>query len=135
MVVARYVGEADLFAALDTLPASLTATVHRGSDETRLPGDLARRLLTRAGRIVYDGYPTGVAVAWAQHHGGPWPATNTQHTSVGATAIRRFLRPVSWQNAPAELLPIELRDDCRDIPRRVDGVAHPAASASDPQRA
>jgi NADP-dependent aldehyde dehydrogenase len=133
MVVARYAGEADLFAALDTLPASLTATVHRGSDETRLPGDLTRRLLARAGRIVYDGYPTGVAVAWAQHHGGPWPATNTQHTSVGATAIRRFLRPVAWQNAPAELLPVELRDDCRDIPRRVDGVAHPAVSASGPQ--
>jgi NADP-dependent aldehyde dehydrogenase len=106
---------------------------HRGSDETGLPGDLTRRLLSRAGRIVYDGYPTGVAVAWAQHHGGPWPATNTQHPSVGATSIHRFLRLVAWQNAPAELLPVELRDDCRDIPRRVDGVAHPAVSASGQQ--
>jgi NADP-dependent aldehyde dehydrogenase len=48
----------------------------------------------------YDAYPTGVAVSWAQHHGGPWPSTNTQHTSIGTTAIRRFLRPVTWQNAP-----------------------------------
>jgi NADP-dependent aldehyde dehydrogenase len=125
-VVARYSGAADLFAALDTLPASLTATIHRGPDETQLPGDLARQLSSRAGRIVYDGYPTGVAVAWAQHHGGPWPATNTQHTSVGATAIRRFLRPIAWQNAPSELLPIELRDGYDEIPRRVDGILLPA---------
>jgi hypothetical protein len=56
---------------------------------------------------VYDAYPTGVAVSWAQHHGGPWPSTNSQHTSVGTTAIRRFLRPVTWQGAPQEVLPEE----------------------------
>jgi NADP-dependent aldehyde dehydrogenase len=103
----------------------LTATVLRGPGETDLPGRLTRRLLPRAGRLVFDGYPTGVAVAWAQHHGGPWPATNTRHTSVGAAAIRRFLRPVAWQNAPSDLLPAELRDGYRRIPRRVDGVPHP----------
>ncbi|MEV6301920.1 aldehyde dehydrogenase (NADP(+)) [Actinoplanes sp. NPDC051861] len=124
-VVARYQDESELFAALATLPNSLTATVHRGADETALPAELTRRLRSRAGRIVYDGYPTGVAVSWAQHHGGPWPATNTQHTSVGTTAIRRFLRPVVWQNAPADLLPPELRDEYDSIPRRVDGRLRP----------
>jgi NADP-dependent aldehyde dehydrogenase len=83
---------------------------------------VARLFRERAGRFLYDGYPTGVAVSWAQHHGGPWPSTNTQYTSVGMTAIRRFLRPVTWQDAPAELLPEELRDVGADVPRRVDGV-------------
>jgi NADP-dependent aldehyde dehydrogenase len=127
-VIARYTDERELFDALDRLPGSLTATVHRGPGETDLPGRLTRHLLPRAGRLVYDGFPTGVAVAWAQQHGGPWPATNTQHTSVGATAIRRFLRPVVWQNAPSDVLPVELRDDYRRIPRRTDGVLHPAAA-------
>ncbi|MEU4423758.1 aldehyde dehydrogenase (NADP(+)) [Actinoplanes sp. NPDC024001] len=124
-VIARYDGEADLFAALATLPSSLTATVQRGPGETALPSELTRRLRPHAGRIIYDGYPTGVAVSWAQHHGGPWPATNTQHTSVGTSAIRRFLRPVTWQNAPADLLPEELRDEFDSIPRRVDGRFRP----------
>ncbi|GGN95209.1 aldehyde dehydrogenase [Actinoplanes lobatus] len=121
-VIARYRGEEDLFAAIATLPPSLTATVHRGPGETALPAELARRFRPHTGRLVFDGYPTGVAVAWAQHHGGPWPATNTQHSSVGATAIRRFLRPVTWQNAPEDLLPPELRDGYDSIPRRIDGV-------------
>jgi NADP-dependent aldehyde dehydrogenase len=131
-VVARYRDEADLFGALGRLPGSLTATVHHAPGETRLPAELSRRLLPRAGRLVYDGYPTGVAVGWAQQHGGPWPATNSLHTSVGATAIRRFLRPVAWQNCPATLLPPELADDCRAIPRRVDGVLTPANTAAAP---
>ncbi|MEV0643655.1 aldehyde dehydrogenase (NADP(+)) [Phytomonospora sp. NPDC050363] len=121
-VVARYSGEAELFTALATLPSSLTATIHKGPAEVELPGRLDRRLRRLAGRILYDGQPTGVAVSWAQHHGGPWPATNSQHTSVGTSAIRRFLRPVTWQNAPAELLPEELREGYDGVPRRVDGV-------------
>jgi NADP-dependent aldehyde dehydrogenase len=121
-VVARYDGEKELFAALDAMPSSLTATVLRGEGETDLPLAVSQQLRTRAGRLVYDAYPTGVAVSWAQHHGGPWPSTNSQHTSVGTTAIRRFLRPVTWQGAPQELLPEELTDGYRGIPRRVDGV-------------
>ena len=125
-VVARYTDQAELFTALQTLPSSLTATVLRGQGERDLPAELSRRLRPHAGRLVYDGYPTGVAVSWAQHHGGPWPSTNSQHTSVGTTAIRRFLRPVTWQNAPADVLPEELTDDYQGIPRRVDGVLQPA---------
>ncbi|MGS2618699.1 aldehyde dehydrogenase (NADP(+)) [Micromonospora sp. LZ34] len=121
-VVARYDGEAELFSALAAMPSSLTATVLRGQGETELPLAVSEQLRPRAGRLIYDAYPTGVAVSWAQHHGGPWPSTNSQHTSVGTTAIRRFLRPVTWQGAPAHLLPPELTDDYRDIPRRVDGV-------------
>lgn len=119
-VVARYGGAADLDAAIDRLPSSLTATVLHAPDEVLDP--LARQLRGRAGRLVFNGYPTGVAVSWAQHHGGPWPSTNSQHTSVGATAIRRFLRPIAWQNAPYTVLPPELRDDPAGVPRRVDGV-------------
>jgi NADP-dependent aldehyde dehydrogenase len=121
IVIARYGGEEDLRAALAALPGSLTATVHSGPGDEHLVDRLSVALRERAGRLIYDGYPTGVAVAWAQHHGGPWPSTNSLHTSVGPTAIRRFLRPVTWQNAPAHVLPAELRDDNVDLPRRVDG--------------
>jgi NADP-dependent aldehyde dehydrogenase len=120
-VVVRYSSAEELLSTLEQLPSSLTATVHRGGQETELPARLADALRHRTGRLVFDGFPTGVAVSWAQHHGGPWPSTNTQHTSVGATAVRRFLRPVTWQDAPPELLPPELRDDVLDVPRRVDG--------------
>ena len=121
-VVARYEDEKALFAALDAMPSSLTATVLRGAGETELPLAVSQELRMRAGRLVYDAYPTGVAVSWAQHHGGPWPSTNSQHTSVGTTAIRRFLRPVTWQGAPQEVLPPELTDGYAEIPRRIDGV-------------
>lgn len=121
-VVARYDGEADLLAALEQLPASLTTTLHVGPDDVQLPARVAESLEGRTGRFVYNAYPTGVAVTWAQHHGGPWPSTNTAHTSVGTSAIRRFLRPVAWQDAPEHLLPEELRDAGPAIPRRVDGV-------------
>ena len=122
--VVRYEDEKQLMAALEEVPSSLTATVQRGEGETDLPGTVAQALRPLAGRILFDAYPTGVAVSWAQHHGGPWPSTNSQHTSVGTSAIRRFVRPVTWQGAPAELLPAELTDGFTGIPRRVDGVLH-----------
>ncbi len=75
-----------------------------------------------SGRVVFNGYPTGVRVTWGQQHGGPWPATNSIHTSVGVTAVRRFLRPVAWQDAPEWALPDVLRDSFTSIPRRVDGA-------------
>ena len=121
-VVARYADEGELSGALEQMPSSLTATVLRGEGETELPLAISQQLRTRAGRLVYDAYPTGVHVSWAQHHGGPWPSTNSQHTSVGTTAIRRFVRPVTWQGAPAEVLPAELTDGFTGIPRRIDGV-------------
>ena len=122
-VVVEYAGEEELLRTLAALPGNLTATVHTGAEETVLPERLAATLREKAGRLVWNGFPTGVAVSHAMHHGGPYPATaNPLHTSVGATAIRRFLRPVTWQNAPQEVLPPELRDADPGIPRRIDGV-------------
>jgi NADP-dependent aldehyde dehydrogenase len=121
-VVARYDDQQQLMDSLSSLPSSLTATVHSGDGETELPGAVTSLLRNRTGRFVYNGYPTGVAVSWAQHHGGPWPSTNTAHTSVGASSIRRFLRPLAWQSAPEAVLPVELRDGETVVPRRVDGV-------------
>ncbi|TFV98227.1 aldehyde dehydrogenase (NADP(+)) [Orlajensenia leifsoniae] len=121
LVVARYDDAAQVLSALDAVPDSLTATIHSEDDELEAVGILMRDLAPRVGRIVFDGYPTGVRVSWAQHHGGPWPATNSQHTSVGVSAIRRFLRPLAFQDAPAALLPTDLRDEATGIPRRIDG--------------
>lgn len=127
-VLARYGSDDELLAALDDLDGTLTATLHVGDGETDLPARLARRLTGKAGRVLFNGYPTGVAVSWAMQHGGPWPATtNPLHTSVGTTSIRRFLRPVCYQDAPAALLPAELRDGPCDVPRRVDGDHQPAS--------
>lgn len=121
VIVATYDDVDEIAAAVARMPASLTATVHAEDDEDGLAGELSRILEPRIGRLVFNGYPTGVRVSWAQHHGGPWPSTNSQHTSVGVTAIRRFLRPFTWQDAPEAVLPEELRDDYRRIPRRIDG--------------
>lgn len=129
-VIVRYT-EADLRGAVartvDVLPSSLTATLHSAEEESALVQELTALVSEHAGRIVFDGFPTGVAVSWAQTHGGPWPSTNSLHTSVGATAIRRFLRPLTFQNAPQAVLPEELRDGYTSIPRRVDGALQSAA--------
>lgn len=120
-LLVSYGSDDELFAALDRVPGSLTATVHAEPGEDI--SDLVSVLRERAGRLLFDGWPTGVAVNWAQHHGGPWPATTSLFTSVGATAARRFQRPVAYQNAPAAVLPAALRDENPlRIPRRIDGV-------------
>jgi NADP-dependent aldehyde dehydrogenase len=122
IVIAYYDELAQVERGLQHIPKSLTATIHSEEAEADVVAGLADRVRDRAGRLIFNGYPTGVRVSWAQHHGGPWPATNSQHTSVGVTAIRRFLRPFVWQDAPEALLPEELRDGCTWVPRRVDGV-------------
>lgn len=122
IVIARYDDLAEVRTALAAVPDSLTATIHGEDDESDAVAGLAADVQDLAGRLVFNGYPTGVRVSWAQHHGGPWPATNTAHTSVGVTAIRRFLRPFAWQSAPESVLPVELRDGYTAIPRRIDGV-------------
>ncbi len=105
-MVVEYTGEAELARAARLFPGSLTATVHAEDNDDELVRPLLAELARRAGRIVWNGWPTGVAVTAAMHHGGPWPATTAPlHTSVGTTAIRRFLVPVTYQNVPARLLP------------------------------
>jgi acyl-CoA reductase-like NAD-dependent aldehyde dehydrogenase len=124
VLLLRYAGPDELLAALEQIEGQLTGSIHAQPDaDAELLAPLTELLAARAGRIVYDGFPTGVAVTHGMHHGGPYPATSAPaHTSVGMTAIRRFLRPVAWQNAPAAALPPELRDENPlGIWRRVDG--------------
>ena len=108
------------------LEGQLTATLHL---DPASPDDIAaaRRLLptleARAGRILVNGWPTGVEVGHAMVHGGPYPATSDPRTtSVGARAIERFLRPVCYQDFPEQLLPTELTDaNPDDLPRQTEG--------------
>lgn len=126
LAVVRYADAAELAGLLERLTPALTATVHADGEDDGLIAPVLDRLSERVGRLVWNGFPTGVAVAWAMHHGGPYPATTDPlHTSVGAAAIRRFLRPVAYQNLPQALLPPELVDEPspeHSVPRRVDGV-------------
>ncbi|MFI7421313.1 aldehyde dehydrogenase (NADP(+)) [Nonomuraea sp. NPDC049684] len=122
-VVARYGSEAERDAVLDALPGNLTATAHLGADEREgAAAGLVARLAGLAGRVVVDGWPTGVSVAPAMQHGGPYPASTSTSTSVGGTAIERWLRPVCFQDTPDPLLPPELREaNPLGVPRTVDG--------------
>jgi NADP-dependent aldehyde dehydrogenase len=112
-VVITYPSVDELLPVLGTLAGNLVGTVHVDMGSAA-DVELARRVIPAleriAGRIVYNGWPTGVAVVAAQEHGGPWPATTAPaYTSVGTAAIRRWLVPVAYQNFPAELLPEALR--------------------------
>ena len=107
-VLARYRDAADAEAVLSRLGGNLTATLHADTDEPEAAAWLAR-LSRLAGRVIFGGWPTGVAVAPAMTHGGPYPATTSPTTSVGGTAIDRWLRPVTFQTVPEALLPVELR--------------------------
>ncbi|WCB93003.1 NADP-dependent fatty aldehyde dehydrogenase [Baekduia alba] len=124
-VVLTYTSIEDAAAALVRAGGQLTATVHAQPQDHQQLQPLIDAAARVAGRVVFDGVPTGVAVTWGMHHGGPYPAASDggAHTSVGMTALRRFQRPVAFQDAPQELLPPELRDgNPMRIVRRVDGV-------------
>ena len=105
------------------LDGQLTATVHGAEDELRRHAALLRILERKAGRLIVNGFPTGVEVGHAMHHGGPYPATtDARSTSVGSAAIARFARPVAYQDFPQAVLPAELRDvNERGLWRTVDG--------------
>jgi NADP-dependent aldehyde dehydrogenase len=122
-MVVRYSTEEGLLECARAFTGELAASVH-GS----LPDGPVERLVgvltERVGRVLWNGWPTGVSVTYAMHHGGPYPATTAAgHTSVGTTSLRRFLRPVVYQNMPQALLPEALRDgNPLDVPRRMDGA-------------
>ncbi|GHH03809.1 aldehyde dehydrogenase [Streptomyces lanatus] len=124
-VVVRYDDDDQARAVLSRLPGNLTATVHLSASEAAGEGrgaEILAELTPLAGRVLVNGWPTGVAVAPAQHHGGPYPATTSTSTSVGGTAIERWMRPVAYQGAPEALLPVELRDEnVLGLPRRFNG--------------
>jgi NADP-dependent aldehyde dehydrogenase len=91
---------------------SLTATVHAAESDLDSARALIPLLQRFAGRLIWNGYPTGVEVCSAMNHGGPYPASSdSRFTAVGHDAIRRWLRPICFQNFPAELLPTQLRVD------------------------
>ncbi len=103
--------EAERSAALAALPGQLTATLWMAPEDEPLAAALLPRLRALAGRVLFNGVPTGVEVGHAMVHGGPWPATSAPATtSVGTAAIARWSRPVCYQDAPEALLPEALRD-------------------------
>jgi len=113
----------EILAVTRHLEGQLTATVHAVESDHTLAGALLPLLERKVGRILFNGFPTGVEVSYAMVHGGPFPATSdARSTSVGATAIERFLRPVCYQDVPAGLLPQALQDgNPLGIVRLVDG--------------
>lgn len=116
----------ELLQAAELTEGGLTATVHAEPDDVAngLWPRLFGAIVERAGRIVWNGWPTGVAVGWAIHHGGPYPATTSTSTSVGAHAIARFVRTVCFQDFPDHLLPAELRaTNPQSVPRRVGEIS------------
>lgn len=123
-IVTEYADRAELEHALGELQGTLAAAVMAaGDDDPDVPW-LVGRLSTLAGRVTVGDWPTGVAVTDAQHHGGPWPATTQPATtSVGASALTRFTRPIAYQNVPDAALPAPLKaDNPWRLPRRVDRV-------------
>jgi acyl-CoA reductase-like NAD-dependent aldehyde dehydrogenase len=123
-LVVRYGDDAERDAVLSTVEGALTFTLHAGAHEGAELAGVQAAMARRVGRVLWNGFPTGVAVTPAMQHGGPYPATTSSlHTSVGTTAIRRFQRPVAYQDAPQEALPPALRDDNPvGLRRLVDGV-------------
>jgi 2,5-dioxopentanoate dehydrogenase len=112
----------ELNAVLASIEGQLTATLQVDDGDTELARQLLPVLERKVGRILANGWPTGVEVTDAIVHGGPFPSTSDgRSTSVGTLAIDRFLRPVSYQDLPEALLPEELREGYTGIPRRVDG--------------
>jgi NADP-dependent aldehyde dehydrogenase len=106
-----------------SLEGQLTATIQGTPDDLSQAATLVKVLERKAGRLVFNGYPTGVEVCPSMHHGGPYPATtDARFTSVGTAALERFVRPVCYQNFPQDALHAELRDgNPRGIWRLVNG--------------
>lgn len=122
-VVVRYSSPEELRTLFEGLEGQLTATLHAAPEEIAANLELLSCMEARAGRIILNGYPTGVEVVPSMVHGGPFPATSDgRSSSVGTRAITRFVRPVCYQDFPAAALPAELRDENPlGIERLVDG--------------
>ncbi|WP_431857103.1 aldehyde dehydrogenase (NADP(+)) [Azospirillum sp.] len=122
-LVVRCSEVATMRAVAERLEGQLTATVHADDADADVARQLFPTLERKAGRVLFNGWPTGVEVCHAIVHGGPFPATSDNRTtSVGALAIRRFLRPVCYQDIPVALLPEAVQDgNPLNLWRRVDG--------------
>lgn len=103
-LVVEYSSESEMLDLVRSLDGQLTGTV-QAEDDDPIAAELVDELAEHVGRVVWNGWPTGVAVTYAMHHGGPYPATTSPlHTSVGTAAVDRFLRPVAFQNVPDKVL-------------------------------
>lgn len=101
----------DLERVATNLEGHLTATIHGTADDLATYHNLITILENKVGRLIFNGFPTGIEVCAAMHHGGPYPSTtNAQYTSIGTASIYRFARPMCYQNFPQEALPEALRD-------------------------
>jgi NADP-dependent aldehyde dehydrogenase len=128
-VLVEVADKAELQRALQGLHGQLTATLIAEAGDLQTHGELVALLEQKVGRVLFNGYPTGVEVCDAMVHGGPYPATSdARGTSVGSLAIDRFLRPVCYQNCPDALLPEALKNaNPLGIARLVDGHSSRAA--------
>jgi 2,5-dioxopentanoate dehydrogenase len=119
-------------AVIDGLEGQLTATLMMDPEDRISAASLMPSLSRKVGRVLANGWPTGVEVGHAMVHGGPYPATSdARTTSVGRLAIDRFLRPFCFQDMPDDLLPPALRDSNPwKISRRVDGVWCPSTGST-----
>jgi len=114
----------EMLAVAQSLEGSLTATLQAGKDEVIAQGELVAILAAKAGRLILNGYPTGVEVSHAMVHGGPYPAASDggRSTSVGTRALNRWARLVCYQGFAEDLLPPELRSaNPLGLRRLVDG--------------
>jgi alpha-ketoglutaric semialdehyde dehydrogenase len=109
-IIIRCESQGELESVARGLEGSLTATIHGTDADLRAQSALLKILTRKAGRLIFNGYPTGVEVCAAMQHGGPYPSTtDPRFTSVGTAAIARFARPICYQDFPIEFLPVELR--------------------------
>ena len=122
-LIVKAAGVAQLLEVASHLQGQLTATIHGTTAELLDHSGLQNILVQKAGRLVFNGFPTGVEVCPSMHHGGPYPSTSdTRSTSVGTAAIERFARPVCFQDFPDASLPTELQEaNPKKIWRTVDG--------------
>ncbi|MGH9339468.1 MAG: aldehyde dehydrogenase (NADP(+)) [Acidobacteriota bacterium] len=110
-IVVRCQNTAELEEIARNLEGQLTATIHATQEDLLQHQTLIEILQRKAGRLIFNGYPTGVEVCPSIHHGGPYPATtDARSTSVGTAAIQRFARPIAYQNFPDSALPAELKN-------------------------
>ncbi len=110
-LVVRVGSREEMVELAESFQGQLTATIHMEDEDLGLARELLPIVERKAGRVLVNGFPTGVEVVDSMVHGGPYPAsTNFGATSVGTMSIRRFLRPVAYQNFPEELLPADLRN-------------------------
>ncbi|GAA0716964.1 aldehyde dehydrogenase family protein [Dactylosporangium roseum] len=111
-LVAEYASFDDALAAVARLQPSLAGGVMTSGQDDPDAAAAVETISRQVGRVVADGWPTGVATSWGMHHSGPWPATSRPDaSSVGSAALLRFTRPVCFQNVPQAYLPAFLRDD------------------------